>query len=196
MSDTVWSNFTQRPIIKEPSGETTFEQLYDAHSLVVRCKQIWLKSTKLNHCCLTQGGGGRGRGEYSAIQVAAQVETEQWKTLRSSLPFILHDISTAPVPCGSGQRCVSEGPQRERQGVPELVWRGLWGTEQQVIWSPLMWQRTGVNKRTVWYDSWGKSGVQTEWTNQPAATRAVLSAAATPMAWSLVSRHAGSTGVV
>lgn len=62
MSDTVWSNFTQRPLIKEPSGETTFEQLYDAHSLVVRCKQIWLKSTKLNHCCLTQGGGGQRTG--------------------------------------------------------------------------------------------------------------------------------------
>lgn len=69
----------------------------------------------------------------------------------------LHIYSTTSR--GSRQLRVSGGPgEREewREKERARVSTGLRGAEQQVICGPLKWQSTGVNKRTLRYDSQGK----------------------------------------
>lgn len=101
------------------SGQSKIEQLvFHVSSLVVRCKQILFKSTKLNRERLTRGGEIRGRGGASEpgerVQVAAQLETQAVEKLRSSSLLLCITYLQYCVLWEQTTLCIRR-PQRERE---------------------------------------------------------------------------------
>lgn len=152
------------------SGLSKMEHLvFHVYSLVMRCKWILFKSTNLNQDCLTWGGGSRRRGVLqhweSTVQVAAALETRQWKSWgHPASHSALHIYST--MSCGSRQLCVSGGPKernRERKRVLELAW-GSGGLDSK--YSVALSNGTEQESTRGHWDmiAKGNKGVPTNWT--------------------------------